>query len=193
MITRNKRCRHDWLRAFFVPKKMSAESERLILHKPVLTDAIGDAMQAQAINKTNGALAIPNHEYMTGGFSTLFMSRNRVRAWHEPSFTIQASGRHAPLHPQAPKMELIAPDKRIFVVGKEALYRRLSVRECARIQTFPDTFIFKYQNINDGYKMVGNAVPVNFAYQLAKIIYDDLSNLNVEKVKKPLYRSVALV
>ena len=145
-------------------------------YKPVLKDAIGDlpfAVPAQEANKTNGALVIPNHEYMTGGFSTIFMSRNRVRAWHEPSFTIQASGRHAPLHPQAPKMELVEQNKRVFVTGQEALYRRLSVRECARIQTFPDDFIFKYQNLNDGYKMVGNAVPVNFAYYLAKTIYED--------------------
>jgi DNA (cytosine-5)-methyltransferase 1 len=49
------------------------------------------------------------------------------------------------------------------------------VRECARIQTFPNDFIFKYQNINDGYKMVGNAVPVNFAFHLAKRIYDDFA------------------
>ncbi len=146
-------------------------------YKPVLKDAISDlplATPAKEANKTNEVLETLNHEYMTGGFSTIFMSRNRVRAWHEPSFTIQASGRHAPLHPQAPKMELVGQDKRIFVAGKEDLYRRLSVRECARIQTFPDDFIFKYQNINDGYKMVGNAVPVNFAYHLAKKIYDDL-------------------
>jgi DNA (cytosine-5)-methyltransferase 1 len=148
-------------------------------YKPVLNDAIGDlplAAPAKEFNKTNdNALNIPNHEYMTGGFSTMFMSRNRVRAWNEPSFTIQASGRHAPLHPQAPKMELVGQDKRIFVAGKEDLYRRLSVRECARIQTFSDDFIFKYQNVNDGYKMVGNAVPVNFAYHLAKKIYDDFA------------------
>lgn len=31
------------------------------------------------------------------------MSRNRVREWNEPSFTIQASGRQAPQHPNAPK------------------------------------------------------------------------------------------
>jgi DNA (cytosine-5)-methyltransferase 1 len=147
-------------------------------YKLVLKDAISDlplATPAKDTNKTNDVLEIANHEYMTGGFSTIFMSRNRVRAWHEPSFTIQASGRHAPLHPQAPKMELVGQDKRIFVAGKEDLYRRLSVRECARIQTFPDDFIFKYQNINDGYKMVGNAVPVNFAYHLAKMIYTDLT------------------
>lgn len=146
--------------------------------KPVLKDAIYDlrlAKPAKEGNKTNGdALKIPNHEYMNGGFSTIYMSRNRVRSWNEPSFTIQAGGRHAPIHPQAPKMKFIEQNRRVFVPGKEHLYRRLSVRECARIQTFPDDFVFKYKNIADGYKMIGNAVPVNFAYYLAKKIYEDL-------------------
>ncbi len=132
---------------------------------------------AKEKNKTNGneALATANHEYMHGGFSTMYMSRNRVRAWDEPSFTIQAGGRHAPLHPQAPKMKLVAPNKRIFVPGKEHLYRRLTVRECARVQTFPDDFVFKYTNIADGYKMIGNAVPVTFAKHIAEKIMADLS------------------
>jgi len=110
---------------------------------------------------------IDNHEYMTGGFSSIFMSRNRVRSWEEQSFTIQAGGRHAPIHPQAPKMKFIEQDIREFVKGKEHLYRRLSVRECARIQTFPDDFKFYYDNIAAGYKMIGNAVPVNLAKHLA--------------------------
>ena len=97
---------------------------------------------------------------MTGGFSSMFMSRNRVRAWDQPSFTIQAGGRHAPLHPQAPKMEDVAKDLKQFVPGKESLYRRLSVRECARIQTFPDSFRFYYSKLSSAYKMIGNAVPV---------------------------------
>jgi hypothetical protein len=42
--------------------------------------------------KTNGSKCLlPNHEYMIGGFSSMYMSRNRVRAWDEPSFTIGAS------------------------------------------------------------------------------------------------------
>lgn len=147
-------------------------------YKPVLKDAIFDlrnAKPAKEGNKTNGEeLKIPNHEYMNGGFSTIYMSRNRVRGWDEPSFTIQAGGRHAPIHPQAPKMKFIEQNKRIFAEGKEHLYRRLSVRECARIQTFPDDFIFKYHNVADGYKMIGNAVAVNFAHHLAKKIYEDL-------------------
>ena len=44
-----------------------------------------------------------------------------------------------------PEMEFVEKNKRIFVPGKEKLYRRLSVRECARIQTFPDDFIFEYE------------------------------------------------
>ena len=107
---------------------------------------------------------------MNGGFSTIYMSRNRVRSWDEQSFTIQAGGRHAPIHPQAPKMLFVEKNKRIFVPGKEELYRRLSVRECARIQTFPDNFKFYYEDIADGYKMVGNAVPVMLAYHVANSI-----------------------
>ncbi len=147
-------------------------------YKPVLKDSIHDLCSAKPAldkNKTNGdELEVPNHEYMVGGFSSIYMSRNRVRSWDEPSFTIQAGGRHAPIHPQAPKMKFISQNKRVFVPEKKDLYRRLSVRECARIQTFPDDFIFKYRDVADGYKMIGNAVAVNFAFHLAKKIMDDL-------------------
>lgn len=162
-----------------------------------LRDAIGDLKEpkpALEYNKTNGdSLKVPNHEYMIGNFSTIYMSRNRVRSWDEQSFTIQAGGRHAPIHPQAPKMKFIEQNKRIFVPGKEQLYRRLSVRECARIQTFPDKFIFKYTDVSDGYKMVGNAVPVEFARILAEKIILDLQEykkvikteeMKVNKIRK---------
>jgi DNA (cytosine-5)-methyltransferase 1 len=54
-------------------------------YKPVLKDAIWGlpfAKPAKEHNKTNGDnLDMPNHEYMNGGFSTIYMSRNRVRYW----------------------------------------------------------------------------------------------------------------
>jgi DNA (cytosine-5)-methyltransferase 1 len=144
-------------------------------YKLTLKDTIWDLQEnvlpAKETNKTNnGGCKIPNHEYMIGGFSTIFMSRNRVRGWEEQSFTIQAGGRHAPIHPQAPKMLFVEQNKRIFVPGQEHLYRRLSVRECARVQTFPDDFILEYVNVADGYKMIGNAVPVNFANAVANAV-----------------------
>ena len=110
---------------------------------------------------------ILNHDYYTGPFDKKFMARNRVREWDELSFTIQAQAKNEPLHPQAPKMVYVSPQERIFVKGKEHLYRRLSVRECARIQTFPDSFKFVYDKVEDGYKMVGNAVPPRLAYHIA--------------------------
>ncbi|MFZ9470455.1 MAG: DNA cytosine methyltransferase [Rickettsiales bacterium] len=137
--------------------------------KITLNDAISD-LQKNAKPFINSKKDEFNHEYYTAGYSTIFMSRNRVRAWNEQSFTIQAGGRHAPLHPQAPKMEFIEKNKREFKKGEEGLYRRLTVRECARIQTFPDDFKFIYNNVLDGYKMVGNAVPVNLSYEIAKQI-----------------------
>ena len=144
------------------------------------------ALPALTYNKTNGnKCTFPNHEYMIGDFSTIFMSRNRVRNWDEQSFTIQAGGRHAPIHPQAPKMKFIEQNVRVFVPGSEHLYRRLSVRECARIQTFPDDFIFHYTSVPAGYKMIGNAVPVNFAKFLAESIKQQiLENESKNKIKK---------
>ncbi len=169
----------DRKRVFFIgirkDLKFKFQFPNITFNKFSLKDAISDlkdtAIPAMEHNITNGKKCIiPNHEYMTGGFSTIFMSRNRVRSWDEQSYTIQAGGRHAPIHPQAPKMKFIEQNKRIFVPGKENLYRRLSVRECARIQTFPDDFIFYYKKIATGYKMVGNAVPVNLAKFLANSI-----------------------
>ena len=152
-------------------------------NKITLNQAIFDlketAIPALPKNKTNGENCIvPNHEYMTGGFSSIYMSRNRVRSWDEQSFTIQAGGRHAPIHPQAPKMKFIEQNIREFIVGSEHLYRRLSVRECARIQTFPDSFRFYYNDVADGYKMIGNAVPVRLASYMAKAISLCLSKDN---------------
>lgn len=154
-----------------------------ISHKLTLKDAIWDlqdnAIPAKEKNKTNGDdCFVPNHEYYIGGFSPIFMSRNRVRAWNEPAFTVQASGRQCQLHPQAPKMIKVEPNKQIFIQGKEHLYRRMTVREVARIQTFPDDYRFIYDDVNYGYKMIGNAVPVNLAYAIAEQIKFTLKYYN---------------
>ena len=141
-------------------------------HKPILlSEAIGD-LKVAPVPYYNEQVdpqktAIPNHDYYIGPFDQKFMARNRVRGWDELSFTIQAQAKNEPLHPQAPKMEYVSADKRKFATGREHLYRRLSVRECARIQTFSDSFKFVYDKVEDGYKMVGNAVPPRLAYHIA--------------------------
>ena len=140
--------------------------------KRTLREAIGDLPDPQPNPSYSKRVdhAIPNHEYVVGGFSSMYMSRNRVRAWDEQSFTIQAGARHAPIHPSAPKMEKVGVDAFRFALGSEDKYRRLSVRECAHIQTFPTGHQFRYDRIADGYKMIGNAVPVEFARHLANAV-----------------------
>lgn len=127
-----------------------------------------------------------NHDVYKGEFDTKFMARNRVRSWNEVSFTIQAQAKNCPLHPQAPPMKYISPNKRIFEPGKEDLYRRFSVRECARIQTFPDKYKFFYNDIKDGYKMVGNAVPPRLAKYLAISIREALKTCEKNRSRKVL-------
>ncbi|MCZ4693309.1 DNA cytosine methyltransferase [Ancylomarina euxinus] len=182
----------DRKRVFFVGIRKDLgfkfEFPNITYPKVDLLTTIGDlkenAVPALEKNHTNQmSCVIPNHEYMIGGFSTMFMSRNRVRKWDEQSFTIQAGGRHAPIHPQAPTMELVEKDKRKFVEGQEHLYRRLSVRECARIQTFPDDFIFYYSKVADAYKMIGNAVPVNFGNFMAECIKQQIEECEKNKGK----------
>lgn len=141
-----------------------------------LKDVIGNMPEPSTAKpgNSNKNLTILNHEYMSGGFSSMFLSRNRVRGWDEPSFTILAMARQTPLHPQAPKMAKYDTDKYKFIDGSENLYRRLSVRECAKIQGFPDDFEFLYSKIEDGYKMVGNAVPVSLAKAIGIAIQKSL-------------------
>lgn len=150
------------------------KDREFVTMKDAMWDLKDTALPALAKNKHRKDLKILNHEYFTGSYSTIFMSRNRVKAWDEPGFTVQASGRQCQLHPQAPKMVKIGPDEMRFVEGKENLYRRLTVRECARLQGFPDDFEFLYDDVNMGYKMIGNAVPVNFAYAVARQIMECL-------------------
>ncbi|MEZ5299291.1 MAG: DNA cytosine methyltransferase [Verrucomicrobiales bacterium] len=147
--------------------------------KRTLREAIGDlvhsAEPALANNLSLGdELPVPNHEFWNGGFSSIFMSRNRVRGWDEPGFTVQATGRQAQLHPQAPKMPRIGKDEHEFVAAHRHLYRRLTIRECARLQTFPDDFVFVYRRLEHGYRMVGNAVPPLLGEVLAKVIFQNL-------------------
>ncbi|MEH7254314.1 DNA cytosine methyltransferase [Neobacillus niacini] len=114
-------------------------------------------------------------DWFKGGFSPIYLSRNRKKKWNEQSFTIQASGRQAPLHPSGPDMVKLDKDK-WELPGDESQHRRLSVKEIARIQTFPDWFEFfdggnmnvqKNNRLDKQYKQIGNAVPVKLAKAMA--------------------------
>ena len=81
----------------------------------------------------------------------VFEQSLRISNWEEPSDTITATG------PE------IHPNRK----------RRMSVRECAIIQTFPDEFIFEGA-IGSMYKQIGNAVPVTLAFKIGQAIKKSL-------------------
>jgi len=81
---------------------------------------------------------------------------NRELKWDEPSPTItgRGGGSGGPV-----------------IHNHPSLKRRLTVRECARIQTFPDSFVFR-GSTSAMYRQLGNAVPCQFAVHLATIFQD---------------------
>lgn len=133
-----------------------------------LKDAIGD-------------LDLFPNDVFESDYSSIYMSRNRKKDWLDQSFTIQASGRQAPQHPEGAPMKRIGKDEWKF---EGDFNRRLSVRECARIQTFPDWFEFsngdkknvsRNNKLNEQYKQIGNAVPVLLAEKISRPIISFLN------------------
>ena len=121
-----------------------------------------------------------NHDVFMSEFGPFYLKGNRRRGSRQPSFTINATADFAPLHPSSPKMMYYGYENWGFQKDKLSKYRRMSVRECARIQTFPDNFIFEYENVKDGYKMIGNAVPPRLGKEIAKSILNAFNGIKQE-------------
>lgn len=86
--------------------------------------------------------------YQTGGRTGMA----RRLSWDEPSLTLTCS-------PAQKQTERCHPSET----------RPLSVREYARIQSFPDDWTFS-GSIGSKYKQIGNAVPVNLAYHIGRCV-----------------------
>ena len=95
--------------------------------------------------------------YFLGGGKT---GMARRLAWNEPSLTLTCS-------PAQKQTERCHPDET----------RPLTVREYARIQTFPDSWQFS-GSLNSQYKQIGNAVPVNLAYAVGRSLIKLLNECN---------------
>ncbi|MCM3382134.1 DNA cytosine methyltransferase [Shouchella rhizosphaerae] len=106
-------------------------------------------------------------------------------------------GRVDRLHPDQPSKTIISGGNRGG--GRSHLHpflpRTLSPRECARIQTFPDDFIFE-GSIARQFTQVGNAVPPLMAFNLGKYIVEELLHgkvgLNREEhnIKHPIVNRI---
>lgn len=86
----------------------------------------------------------------------------RRLSWNQPSLTLTCA-------PAQKQTERCHPSET----------RPLTVREYARIQTFPDDWEF-YGNMNHKYKQIGNAVPVNLGYHIARCVLASLGKISID-------------
>lgn len=104
----------------------------------------------------------PKGEFSEQCFHGHYLTRNRKRAWDQQSYTIVANADHVPLHPHGEPMSFVKKDT--WQLNGD-FNRRLSWRECARLQGLPDN-ISPSGTLSDCYRVVGNAVPPPFGKAL---------------------------
>lgn len=94
---------------------------------------------------------------------------NRQIEADKPSITIRAE-HHGNIEGHYRSMNPNEPNNKKY-------WRRLSIRECARIQSFPDSFIFPCA-ASSAYKQIGNAVPPVFGWHIARHILNILNKID---------------
>ena len=176
--------RRDLKKAYVFPEITHGKANKKKPHLKPFTSH-GDAILGLPLWPTGEFYERPHDP--EGHFSWYYMSRNRKAEWDEPSYTIVANLRHVTLHPASPMMTLTwsnladgwkqrwdfsgtyehldaDPTRPVL---KEA--RRLSWREAAAIQTFPQGFTPEGDLLSK-FTQIGNAVPPLLARKIIEPI-----------------------
>ncbi len=148
----------------FPPTKTHSnkEEEGLIKHKS-LRESIGDLPEPNS----KKSLLIPNHIGTNHKVKINGYMGNRKLDWSKPGPTMvgRGGGTGGPVIAVHPNLK-----------------RRFTVRETARIQSFPDNFIFT-GSLSSQFRQIGNAVAVDFAFSIGKSL-KEIETISKKTIKK---------